>query len=150
MSEYYSNARDEYTNKHIERGNELEPLARDIYELKTGNEVEQVGFVQSDEHVGCSPDGLIGEDGLVEIKCPNDYNHYKIIRDGEDGIKSKYLWQVQMQLMVTGRDWCDLVYYNPNFPESIVKFRIEPDEEKFENLEKGIKSGVEMIKEHLE
>ena len=70
MAEYYSNAEQEQlTNKDIERGIELEPQARMAFEFKTGLTVHQIGFIEYNEYIGCSPDGLIGSDGLVEFKA---------------------------------------------------------------------------------
>jgi len=150
MAEYYSSAEKEnYSGKDTERGNELEPVAREMYELEQGVEVEQVGFIEESKHVGCSPDGLVGKEGLLEIKCLNDVNHYCIIRDGYGGIDTQYIWQTQMQMLITKRKWCDLVFYNPNFEKSMVIFRIEPNEETFEKLKIGIKKGQELIKQQL-
>ncbi len=150
MAEYFSTADVEYyTNKDMERGNELEDTAIGMYELDNDTDVRRVGFVESDEHVGCSPDGLIGDDGLIEVKCPNDYNFYRVLCNGKSEVKSKYIWQIQMQMLITERDWCDLVYYNPNFEKTMIVFRIEKDDEKQKDLKKGIKKGVKMIKKHL-
>lgn len=150
MADYYSQAeKEQFTSKDTERGNELEKYAREMYELEQGVKVEQVGFIESDEHVGCSPDGLVEKDGLLEIKCLNDVKHYKLLVKGEKEIESQYEWQVQMQLFITGRKWCDLMFYNPNFKESTKIFRIEPDKTKRAKLEVGILSGVEMIKKQL-
>lgn len=148
MSELHSSAEKEnYTNEDMERGHELEDQARQLYELQKGAKIEQVGFIEQDEHVGCSPDGLIGEDGGIETKCPKDREHFKIILYGKKAIESKYLWQVQMNLMITGRKWWDLVYYNPNFKNSLIIFRIEPDSVKHEKLKLGIEAGKIKIKE---
>lgn len=148
MSEYYSTGENEYySNKDIDRGNELEEQAREMYELETGNEVLQVGFIEIDEFTGCSPDGLIGDEGGMEIKCQNDLNHYKTIVKGEKEIDTKYIWQIQMSLFLTGRKWWDYVGYNPNFKKSLVIHRIYPDEKKQAKIEEGIKNGIIKIKE---
>lgn len=147
ISEYYSSA--EKTNietKDTERGNEYEPVARSVYEFENNVTVEQVGFIEHNEFVGCSPDGLVGEDGGLEIKCVNDENYVYYLLDGEKEIKSDYIWQIQMNLLITGRKWWDLVIYNPNFKNSMLTFRIFPVEEKFEKLREGFKLGVEKIK----
>jgi len=147
MAEYYSSAQKEsYSSSDTERGKELEPIARQMYELEKGVEIEQVGFIEQDEYVGCSPDGLIGKDGGLEIKCLNDVNHYCLIRDGETGIDSKYIWQVQMNLLITGRKWWDIAFYSPNFEKSMLVFRIKPDKEKQDKLKEGLLKGKEMIK----
>lgn len=150
MAEYHSSAdKEHYSNVHTERGNELEEFARGIYELENNVTVDVVGFIEADKHVGCSPDGLVGEDGGLEIKSPSDVAYYKVLRDGESQIDSKYVWQVQMCLLLTERKWWDLVFYNPNFKQSTITFRIVPDEEKQKALREGIKAGVEMIKNQL-
>lgn len=120
-----------------------------MYELDRNVRVEQVGFIEADEHIGFSPDGLIGEDGLLEIKCLSDILYYKLLLKGENEIESKYLWQVQMQLLLSGRVWADLVFYNPNFKESMLIFRITPDEDKHIALLLGLEKGVEMITSQL-
>lgn len=147
MAEYYSSGEHEgYRNAHMERGNELEPIARSMYELETGMTVEQVGFVEHNEFAGCSPDGLVGEDGGVEIKCHDDVTHFRFIMNGESEIDTKYIWQIQMNLMITGRDWWDYIAYNPNFEQSLLVFRIYPDPEAFKKLEAGLETGEKQIK----
>lgn len=146
MAEYYSSGEKEhFGSKDTDRGNELEPIARQIYELENDVTVEEVGFMQYNELVGASPDGLIGEDGGWECKSPNDKEYLHYLLEGLDAVDSKYLWQVQMNLLVSGRKWWDLSIYNPNFKKSMVTFRILPDQEKFEALEKGFEKGREMI-----
>jgi hypothetical protein len=150
MAYHYSFAgKESYSNDDLDRGNELEPIARSLYELQTDKKVEQVGFVELNEYVGCSPDGLIEKDGGLEIKSPNDVNYYKILRDGEKQIDSGYMWQVQMNLLITDRKWWDLVYYNPNFKQNLIIFRIYPDKEKQELLKVGLEKGIELIKSQL-
>lgn len=145
-----SGDRKHFNNIHTDRGNELEETARQIYELETGNKVETVGFIEINEHVGCSPDGLIGADGLTEFKCPDDVKFYKILMNGEKEIDSDYLWQTQYQLLTTQRKFADLCFYNPNYTKSLAIFRILPDPEKQEALKKGIEIGTRLIKEQLE
>lgn len=150
MAEYYSSAdKENFTSKDTERGNELENVARQMYELEQGVKVEQVGFIEESKYVGCSPDGLVGTNGLLEIKCLNDVNHYCLIRDGYGAIDTQYIWQTQMQMLITKREWCDLVFYNPNFEKSMIIFRIEPNKKTFEKLKEGIKKGQELIKKQL-
>lgn len=147
LAEKYSNNDEEYTNADIERGMELEEQARMTYEIETGEKVDEVGFIEIDDHLGCSPDGLIGKDGGLEIKCVNNTNFFKLLVDGEDAIESKYLWQVQMSLLLTGRKYWNLAFYNVNFDKNLLVFRIEPDEKKQEKLKKGIDAGKELIKD---
>lgn len=148
MAEYYSSGeKEQYSNKHTERGNELEPLARSMYEFETGNTVEQVGFILMNDYVGASPDGLVGEDGLIEIKCVDDVSYLKHLLGGEKEVDSKYKWQVQMQMLVTGRKWVDLVVYNPNFKKSMLIFRMTPNQEQIEDLKTGFEIGIKRIEE---
>lgn len=102
-----------YSNTWMERGKELEPKARGLYVLKTGKEVRQVGFCFKDEKkiVGCSPDGLIDPDGVLEIKCPKLSTHTEYI--DKDKLPVKYQRQVQGVLYVTGRKYCDFFSYYP-------------------------------------
>jgi putative phage-type endonuclease len=145
--EYSSAEKEQFSNEHTERGNELEEVARGIYELENNVDVEQVTFIEYDEYVGCSPDGLVGENGLIEIKSPNDTEYLKYLIFGEGQIDTKYIWQCQMQMLVTGRSWNDLVIYNPNFKKSMLVYRIIPDKEKFEKLLNGFEVGKKLILE---
>ena len=145
VAEHYTPDQDKeesFSSKDTRRGIELEPVARSMYELEYGVTVDQVGFIEMNEHVGASPDGLIGEDGGLEIKCI-DSNHYiDHIQDGEDAIESGYIWQVQMNLLISGRKWWDIAFYNPNFPKPLSVYRIYPDAEKMEKLTNGIESFI--------
>lgn len=136
-----------FKNTYMEYGTELEPVARSMYELQQSVKVEQIGFVEVDEYTGCSPDGFVGDDGMIEIKCHQDKKHFRLIVNGIDEIDSGYVWQVQMNLMLTGRKWCDLICYNPNYEQELVIFRIEPDQEAFAQLRAGIEKGKALIQE---
>ena len=105
------------------RGIEMEQEARDFYDFDTGNEVGEVGFVLADGY-GCSPDGLVGADGLLEIKCPKRETQTGYLRVGK--LPTKYIPQVQGQMWVCERDWCDFVSYCPKFPPLVL--RIERDD----------------------
>lgn len=137
-----------YTNADMERGNELEPLARDMYFLQTGNEVEEVGFVELSKYVGASPDGLVGKDGLLEIKSPRNNTHFDFILN--EKIKSIYIWQMQMQMYVIDRKWCDFASYNPNFEKELVIKRVERNELAISKIKTGIIKGEEMIEKLIE
>ena len=149
MAESFSSAeKEQYSNEHTNRWNELEPQARSLYELETMNTVDQVSFIEYNEFIGCSPDWLIWEDGWIEIKCPSDVKFFKIILDWtEKSIDSDYLWQIQMSLFITKRKWWDLCFYNPNYEKSLIIFRILPDEEKFKRLEEWFSIWINKIKE---
>lgn len=151
MAEFYSSGeKEKFTNGHIERGNELEPIAREVYELETGDKVQKVGFIEYNEYVGCSPDGLIGDNGGIEIKCIDDVKYFKHLINGESEIDSSHLWQIQMNLLITGRDYWKLLIYNPNFKKSMCIYEIRPDKEKHEALLEGFRVGTEKIKSIIE
>lgn len=105
-----------YTNAAVEWGTATEPEARMEYQLRTDYDVQQVGFVPHPmiAMAGCSPDGLIEDDGLVEIKCPNSSTHIETLLTKR--IPDKYLNQIQFQLACTWRQWCDYVSYDPRLP----------------------------------
>ena len=146
VAEKYSSNHESFSNRHTERGVELEESAKMTYEIEK-EAVEIVGFIEMNEFAGCSPDGLVGSDGGLEIKCPDDVGYFKILVDREKAIESKYLWQVQMCLLISERKWWDLMFYNPNFEQNNVIFRIYPELSKQEKLIMGIEKGKNIIKE---
>ena len=97
-------------------GTECEPQARIAYEFLTDAEVVEVGFIPhpSIPNFGASPDGLVGEEGLVEIKCPNTATHIDTLLGAR--IKREYILQMQVQMACTGRAWCDFVSFDPRLP----------------------------------
>jgi len=105
-----------YTNAAMEWGTQTEPQARVAYEVKTGNFVDQVAFIDHPTIAGfgCSPDGLVGEN-LIEIKCPNSATHWEYFKAKEP--PKKYFIQMQAQMAVTGAKWCDFVSFDPRMPE---------------------------------
>jgi len=135
-----------YTNENIERGIKLESMARSVYEIETGNLVKQVGYLEVNERIGCSPDGLVGKKGGVEIKCPNDTNYIRYLCEGK--VDSKYMWQVQFFLYITKRSWWDFVVFNENLNKINIT-RIKPDKEAFSKIELGLQSGIKKIEEVL-
>lgn len=139
---------DAYTNQDIERGKELEHKARNAYEIETGNVVHEVGFIELDEFTGCSPDGLVGNDGLVEIKCPKDSVFIKYLYTGK--VDTGYMWQMQMQMHVTSRKWVDYVVYNPNFRNPLIIKRIDRDEAKIKKIKEGLATGKAKLQSILE
>ena len=144
MAKYYSSGQEEsYSNAHIARGNELEPIARSMYELHNWVIVEQVGFCEFDEYIWCSPDGLVWDDWGIEIKCQDDKKHFWMLL--WEWIDSAYIRQIQMNLYVTGRKWRDFISYNPNYKQSLIIVRIEPDKKKFAELEVGFTKWKQLI-----
>ena len=143
--------RNSFSTKDTERGIELEPMARDFYELENlgpGEKVQQVGFIEIDEFSGCSPDGLVLDDGGLEIKCPNNAKYFDALLGAK--INSAYIWQVQMCMLLTERKWWDIMLFNPNYEKSSIITRIEPDLEKQEKLTLGLAKGRKIIEEMLE
>jgi hypothetical protein len=118
-------------NWATERGHTLEPMARDYYGLVTGNDVEQVGFCTNEQGtIGFSPDGLVGDDGLLEIKCGEPHTHVAYLL--EDKVPTKYVPQVQGALWVSQREWIDTLCFHPDMPPVLV--RSEPDLEYHQTL----------------
>lgn len=109
-------AQESYSNSYMQWGTEQEPFARAAYEIATGQMVEECGFVPHPmiENAGASPDGLVGDDGLVEIKCPNTATMIETLLTQK--VPSKYITQMQMQMACTGRLWCDFVSFDPRLP----------------------------------
>lgn len=138
---------DEYTNLDMQRGVEQEEIARGMYELTTGREVKTVGYCENDEYSGCSPDGLVGDDGLVEIKCQKDSVFVKTMYTKK--IDTKYVYQIQMQLYVTGREWCDFVAFNDNFKDLII-ITVKRDEAIINKIKLGLEEGKKQIKQIME
>lgn len=102
---------------------EMEPEARAAYEFYTGNDVVEVGFIPhpSIEHFGASPDGLIGDDGGLEIKCMDAPNHLETLETGI--VATGYVYQCLSGMACTGRKWWDFVSYQPDMPEELKLFR---------------------------
>jgi putative phage-type endonuclease len=113
---------DTFTNAAMQHGTETEPEARDAYSFYQAALIDQVAFVQHPriEHAGCSPDGLVGTDGLVEIKCPQTATHLETLLG--QAVPSKYVLQMQFQMACTGRKWCDFASYDPRMPENMRLF----------------------------
>jgi putative phage-type endonuclease len=121
-----------YSNANMERGIELEPEAAGFYEGVKDAEVKKVGLCYKDDQkkFGASPDRLVEEDGLLEIKCPLGKTHVSYILAGK--LPTAYFQQVQGQLFVTGRKWVDFMSYYPGLKPFII--RVEPDKEFIKKL----------------
>jgi putative phage-type endonuclease len=106
-------AAEHFINDAMAHGTENEPLARSMYEFMTDNSVDQIPFVDhpSIGMSGCSPDGLVGDSGLIEIKCPSSKTHMATLLGAS--IEEKYMKQMQFQMACTGRLWCDFVSFDP-------------------------------------
>jgi putative phage-type endonuclease len=140
VSERLTGERQEsYINQAMQDGIDREVFARDRYIQQFG-EVEEVGFVKHPTlEAGASPDGMVGDDGIIEIKCPMGSTHTETLMTQD--VPSRYIPQIQFQLLVTGRKWCDFVSYNPMFPEHLQVFvkRVEADPMYQKELELEVK-----------
>ena len=138
-----------FTNAAMVWGIETEAQARAMYEFQTGNGVAETGFHRHPaiENSGASPDGLVGNLGLVEIKCPNTATHIATLRGG--GIDRKYLLQMQWQMACTERQWCDFASFDPRLPHELqLHFeRVQRDDELIEEIEGEVRKFLAEIDE---
>lgn len=134
------------SSEWMRRGIEMEPEARSFYASQTGTAVAQVGLVYRDETrlIAASPDGLVGEDGLLEIKCPKPTTHEAYLRTGK--IPPAYIPQVQGQLWVTNRKWCDFFSYHPDFTHQLL-VRVQRDERYIKKLCRAVEDFVSAMLE---
>lgn len=116
-----------YTNAAMEWGTATEPEAKGAYEFYCDNQVQPIDFASHPTipMSGASPDGLVGDDGLVEIKCPNTATHIDTLLGRS--VPSKYVLQMQWQMACTDRKWCDFVSYDPRMPEEMRMFVVRLD-----------------------
>jgi len=138
----------DYKNTHMERGHEEEPIARELYEDKYFVEVTNGGFYNNGR-MGCSPDGLVGEDGLIEIKSVIATTHYANVERGT--IDPAYKWQCYFNLNESGRDWIDFVSYCSSYPETtnLYVFRIYKTDiaEELETMERRLADFEKLVEE---
>ena len=146
-----NNRGEDVKSSAINWGHEHEADARQAYEARNWCFVEEVGFIMHDTiNAGCSVDGMVDPDGIIEIKCPyNSKNHLQTLESRE--VPKQYVPQVQGNLLITGRKWCDFISYDPRFPEklSLCVIRVEPDEEYHENLTKHLMDFCDDIDERV-
>jgi putative phage-type endonuclease len=131
-----------FTTAAMQRGTEIEPVARAVYEAENLTSVEQVAWV---EHptipmAGCSPDGFVGEHGLIEIKCKEIHNHLDSILN--DKIDPDHQAQMMWQMACTGRQWCDYVCFDDRAPEGLQLFvkRLERNDELIQKMEDEVRT----------
>lgn len=138
---------DSYKSSAMQWGHDQEDAAANAYSFLTGNAVEVCGIFKHPtiEGTHASPDRLVGEEGLVEIKCPNSATHLDTLLSKK--IPGNYVTQMQWQMAVTGRKWCDFVSFDPRFPESKQVFiqRVERDDKVIANLEKEVAAFLEEV-----
>ena len=141
----------DYTNVHMQYGTETEPLARSAYEAETGFSVDEVGLCihPTIERAGASPDGLVGNSGLVEIKCPKVATHLAYLIAGvvPAGYKNQMMWQ----MACTGLDWCDFVSFRPDLPEHLQLFvvRFKRDSARILELETAVVAFLDTVDKML-
>ena len=137
----------DYINAAMAFGTEMEPLARSAYEAETGFSVDEVGFCQHPtiDRAGASPDGLVGNSGLVEIKCPKVATHLAYLIAGvvPVGYKNQMMWQ----MACSGRDWCDFASFRPDLPEHLQLFiiRFKRDPERIKELETAVVAFLDSV-----
>ena len=137
-----------YTSEAMILGTEREPEARADYEFITGNKVDQFGFILDDsQSYGCSPDGLIGDDGGLEVKCPAQTTQAGYWRDKQSGVK-KYYQQIQGCMWVTGRKWWDFFSYHPDMPHVLV--RVKRDQDYIDKLSEQVLLATSTIETEME
>lgn len=140
-----------YTNAAMQHGIDTEPQARFAYEFYTDATVVQVGFISHPRiaMTGASPDGLVADDGLVEIKCPSTATHIDTLLGGS--VPSKYITQMQWQMACTDRQWCDFVSFDPRMPESMRLFiqRVPRDEKLIRSLELDVEAFIAELDEKV-
>ena len=143
---------DGFTSAAMERGTELEPFARAAYEAKRLVLVDQTDFVDhpSIPMAGASPDGLVSDLGLVEIKCPNTSTHIGYLTAGT--APAKYQPQMLWQMACTGAEWCDFVSYDPRLPGNLSLFvvKFERDDERIAKMETEVRRFLEEVEESVE
>ena len=148
--EYRVTERVEFDNEHLERGRELEAEAIEVYSSKY-TQVTEVGFV-TDSSIsnvgGASPDGETTEKN-IEVKCFADTKYFRLLADfkstGTIKVESQYEWQMQMQMLFTGKEKTDYILYNPNFADSMIVIEVLADKEKQDKIVEGLKIGEKIL-----
>lgn len=137
-----------YSNGAMEWGSQTECEAREYYEALNGVSVRQVGFIERDDDVGCSPDGLVGDGGMTQFKCPNSSTHIATILAGK--MPTKHTPQVQTELWVAERKWCDFVSYDPRVSKRpYFCKRVYRDDDYIKQLGEKIDLFVDQMKDML-
>lgn len=136
-----------FVSEWMERGIAFEDLARAAYELKTDTFTDRADLVihPSIEWAACSPDGLVGDDGLCEIKVPKPTTHAEYLL--AECVPERYLDQMMFQLACTGRDWNDFISWCPDFPEPLDLFicRLHRDPKRISEMENDARKFLEEV-----
>lgn len=137
-----------FTSAAMQHGIDNEAAARNLYAFDVGQDVMETGFVLHPriQWAGASPDGLVADDGLVEIKCPNTATHIETLLT--EAVPGKYLHQMHWQMACTGRAWCDFVSYDPRLPAELRLFtrRIDRDDALIADMEREIEAFLAEVK----
>ena len=144
--------KEEFSTMAMVWGNDHEAEARELYELITNQTVEEIGFVEDGDDAGGSPDGLVGTDGMIEIKCPYNSTHHLqhgLIETDQD-VPDAYYWQMQMNMCITNRAWCDFVSYDPRCKLKIFIYRLHADEDACIQLGNAIDFAIKKKQEIIE
>ncbi|ALE02908.1 lambda exonuclease family protein [Bartonella ancashensis] len=143
-----------YETQAMQWGVEHEDEAIEEYSFIYDTHVTRCGFIPHPtfKMAGASPDGLIGKDGLIEIKCPQSTTHLRFFLNGD--IKPEYLLQMQFQMACTGRKWCDFVSYDPRFTDQSARLRmkvqrINRDDEQIEHINKAVERFLTEIEQDI-
>ncbi len=139
---------DKFSSIHTERGHLLENDARLTYELEKGVAVKQIGFAELNKDVGCSPDGLVGSIGGIEIKCKDNHGFLKAVV--KNWIEPEHKTQMQFNMYVCGLLWMDYLLYNPNFANPLKITRVERDDAYIASIIKCIDECNKTIKQIME
>ena len=146
------NSTEHFTSAAMEHGTEYEPMARAAYEAITGSMVNQVGFIDHEEIAdsGYSPDGLVDDRGLIEIKCPNTATHLDTLINGT--VKKDYIYQMNFGMDCSKRAWCDFISYDPRLPDNLSIFikRFDRDESMITAIREEVKKFQAELQETLE
>jgi putative phage-type endonuclease len=129
-----------YVSAAMQHGTDTEAQAKLAYEFHADTDIEAIAFVEHPRipMAGCSPDGLIGPDGLIEIKCPNTATHIATLLG--ESVDGKYIKQMQWQMACTGRQWCDFVSFDPRMPPEMQLHvcRVHRDQKHIDELQAAV------------
>lgn len=149
VAELLINAPHTVTSQAMEWGSDTEQVAIERYMKDTGNEVLSSDFIDFGDYAGGTPDGLVGDDGIIEVKCPfNPANHIETVITNE--VPEKYMFQIQGNLMVTKREWCDYISFDPRVQEESLRIfikRVYRDEEIIQAIQERIEEVSKLVKE---
>ena len=140
-----------FTSAAMQWGVDKEDEARTAYSFATGHHVKEVGLYRHPTIIGthASPDGLVGDDGCVEIKCPNSATHIEVLKNNQ--IAHRYLLQMQWQMACADRQWCDFISFDPRMPDNLMLYvqRVERDNEMLAILESEVSAFLAEVEEDV-